>query len=58
MMYVSHPECGSKIMDWPVILIPSDLCCQRCGQSIDLAAEACDASIASGQPHHMQCPAE
>jgi len=54
-MYVSHPECGVRLIEWPEMLIPGDLRCRRCNQDIDPGDQACDASVASGRPHHMQC---
>lgn len=58
MMYVSHPECGMRVIEWPEMLCPGDLQCRRCGRDIDPSEQVCDASVASGRIHHMECPAE
>jgi hypothetical protein len=44
------------LIDLPEILIPGDLRCRRCDRNIDPGDEVCDASVASGRPHHMRCP--
>lgn len=54
-MYGSHPECGSRILEWPEPLLPGDLRCRRCGKDIQPGEQACDASVASGRIHHMDC---
>lgn len=56
-MYVSHPECGTRLLEWPEMLLPGDLRCRRCNQDIDPNDAMCDASVASGRPHHMTCSA-
>lgn len=55
-MYVSHPECGTRLIEWPEMLIPGDLTCRHCCGDLGPSDEVCNASVASGQPHHMQCP--
>jgi hypothetical protein len=56
VMYASHPDCGSRVREWPEMLLPGDLRCRRCDRDIDSGEQACDASVASGVPHHLHCP--
>jgi hypothetical protein len=45
-----------RLIEWPEMLIPGDLRCRRCNRDLDPSDEVCDASVASGKPHHMHCP--